>query len=323
MIIPFLDGLLTFSRAPITWILLMTNVFFFAQNYQLSKTCQQRFEKWYDDSHFMYVQGQTYAQFQSRKMASMARTNPWHNIKEFETMGRLSLKDNDYLNVAAKANWVGDDVAIEDWRLELTDFLSLRDVYPPFILGLSAQHKDSLAYLSYQFYHESFSHLLGNLLLVLLIGAYLERRTSGYTIFIVYILGGAVSACLLNYTVGLTAAPLIGASGSLCALLGFLMITEWKTKTKLFYIFLPIKHYMGFTRVRTAYWVILLFVIEDIAGWLAQTQFTTSGVSHAIHLYGFFVGVLLGFLYQQSIRWGLWVPRKNYMAYRTAKLQRI
>ena len=58
MIIPFLDGFLGFSKVPITWLIILLNVFFFSQNYQLSKQCTDQFQQWYEDEDFMYSQGQ-------------------------------------------------------------------------------------------------------------------------------------------------------------------------------------------------------------------------------------------------------------------------
>ena len=53
MILPFLDGFLTFSKAPITWMIIILNVFLFSQNYNLSKDCQEQFQAWYDDVDYL------------------------------------------------------------------------------------------------------------------------------------------------------------------------------------------------------------------------------------------------------------------------------
>lgn len=292
MIIPFLDGLLTFSRAPITWLIILLNVFLFSQNYGLSQECQEQFGAWYEDSDFLYTQGQVYKQFsKEREIAS---------VSDMTLLGRLAFRDDQFLQQASAGRWTGDPVALRSWKEDLSLFNSLRGYYPPALLGVSSDQQDAFAFVSYQFFHEGFLHLFGNVLLVLLIGGYLERRYSGSLVFAVYLLGGVLSAYLYTQINGVSGAPLIGASGSLCSLLGFMWVMEFEKKTRLFYILLPRSDYMGFVSVATCYWVPWLFVLEDIAGWLSQPDAYASGVAHLVHIYGFAVGILLAFVAKNS-----------------------
>ena len=297
MIIPFLDGFMTFTKVPVTWLLILLSTFLFSQNYTLSQECQEEFQSWYQDSDFLYTQGQVYKQFtQNRSLAQ---------VTDMDTLGRLAFKDEKFLSKAISKKWSGDQIAIKEWKSQLTDFLVLRAYYPPFLLGVSDYQKDFFSTISYQFYHEGFTHLLGNLLLVLIVGGFLERRYSGLTVLSIYLIGGSVAALLFTLTDSVGGAPLIGASGSLCALLGFMFITELKIKTRLFYIILPMKNYMGFVLVPTIYWVILLCMLEDVSGLLAQSSAFSSGVAHGVHLLGFAVGMIMGFIYKKGVQWNI------------------
>ncbi len=293
MIIPFLDGFMTFTRVPVTWILIMLNAFLFSQNYSLSKDCQQEFQAWYKNDEFLYTQGQLYKQFSGSR--DVAR------VKDMATLGRLAFRDEAFMSSAPGKDWSGDQVAIDEWRDEIQEFLVLRAYYPPLMLGVSEIHQDFFATISYQFYHEGFAHLLGNLLLILIIGGFLERRYSGLTVFSVYLVGGSLAAFAFMLLGNLSGAPLVGASGSLCALLGFLFFCDYKTKTRLFYIILPFRKYMGFVFVPTVYWVLWLCMAEDVSGWLAQPSMFSGGVAHAVHLLGFLVGIGMGFVYKKTI----------------------
>ncbi len=293
MIIPFLDGFMTFSRVPVTWILIMLNAFLFSQNYSLSKDCQQEFQAWYKNEQFLYTQGQLYKQFNGSR--DVAR------VKDMETLGRLAFRDEAFMSSAPAKDWSGDQVAIDQWRNEVQEFLVLRAYYPPLMLGVSEIHQDFFATISYQFYHEGFAHLLGNVLLILIIGGFLERKYSGLAVFSVYLVGGSLAAFAYMVLGNLSGAPLVGASGSLCALLGFLFFCDYKTKTRLFYIILPSRKYMGFVFVPTVYWVLWLCMAEDVSGWLAQPSMFSSGVAHAVHLLGFVVGIAMGFVYKKTI----------------------
>lgn len=303
MIIPFLDGFMTFSKAPITWLIILANVFLFSQNYGLSNDCQIQFEAWYQDDDFIFAQGQIYKQYtEKREIAS---------IRDYNLLGRIAFRDNYFLEDAPKREWSGDPIAIQKWKNSIADFKVLRGYYPPLMLGVSEEQKDIFAFISYQFYHEGFLHLVGNALLVLLVGAYLERRHSGITVFVIYLLGGCAAAYMYSLSSSIGGSPLVGASGSLCALLGFLVVSEFKTKTRLMYILLPAKKYMGFVFVPTFYWVIWLCMIEDVSGWLAQSQILSSGVAHIVHIFGFMVGAGIGFIYLLLVQWNLITPRKN------------
>ena len=67
MIFPFLDGFMSFSKIPITWVLIMINVVLFAQNYNLSQECQKKFQSWYEDDSFLYTQGQLISRFSKKR----------------------------------------------------------------------------------------------------------------------------------------------------------------------------------------------------------------------------------------------------------------
>jgi membrane associated rhomboid family serine protease len=291
MIFPFLDGFLTFSRAPITWLIIFINVFLFSQNNALSRDVQIRFDSWYQNDDFLYTQGQVYKQYAQKRQLAQVSDN--------KMVGRLAFRDSHFLKVALVNNWEGDQIAINKWKDELEEFMVLRAYYPAIFLGLSDYQKDFFSYLSYQFYHDGFSHLLGNILLLLIIGGYLERRYSGLSIFFIYLAGGVASAFLYSLTQGLGGAPVVGASGSLCALLGFLTAVEWRGKTRLFYMILPAKKYMGFVFIPTVYWVLWLLMLDDLSGAWAQSSLFSSGVAYLVHIYGFLFGLAIGFLYQK------------------------
>ncbi len=286
MIFPFLDGFLRFSKAPITWLIIFLNAFMFSQNYSISSQCQEQFQTWYQDDEFLFTQGQVYRQFKHER--SIAQ------IEDSSMMGRIAFRDDKFLLKALTKEWDGDQIAIRDWKNKLQDFLVVKAYYPPYLLGVSESNRDLFSTISYQFYHEGFWHFLGNVLLILLVGGYLERRYSGLVVFGTYLMGGALSAYLFAQAIGLNGAPVVGASGSLCALFGLLLAFEYSKKTRLFYMLLPTKKYMGFVFVPTVYWIFLFCMLEDVTGLLAQPAALSSSIAHWVHILGFLVGFLLG-----------------------------
>ena len=309
MIIPFLDGFLTFIRAPVTWLLILINVFFFSQNYQLSKDCKSQLSHWYQDQYFLHTQGQIYSQYSQGKLSSLTDSSTPYDpnamfiqTNDMEMLGKLAFYDPTFLDTALKRSWFGDPVAIDLWKQDLSGFLTMKSYYPPVILGAFGDvSMDFFSMISYQFYHENLFHLTCNLFFILLVAGYLERRHSGLLIFSVYLLGGALAAFIHGLIQPAIGIPLVGASGSLSSLLGFLMVTHWRKKTRLFYFLLPTQKGMGFFWIPTCYWVIWLYVLEDVSGWLSEPSLYISGVAHRVHLFGLLVGCLMGFLYSKSL----------------------
>ncbi len=290
MIVPFLDGFLSFTKAPITWLLILFNVFSFFQSYKLSKNCQSQLARWYGNETFLHTQGRIYKQYGDHEGHGVL-----NRAGNMEMLGGLAFQDQTFLDLALKKSWEGDQIAIVSWKQSLSEFLSLRAYYPPTILGMSDFQKDFFSVISYQFYHENFFHLLGNLLLILLVAGFLENRHSGFLVFSVYLLGGGFAAiCGVAHPSGI---PLVGASGSLSALFGFLMVTHWSEKTRLFYLLLPLRRAMGFVWIPTCYWIVWFCILEDMAGWLAQPSIYLSGVAHLVHLFGFLAGGFMGTLF--------------------------
>lgn len=269
----------------------MLNCFLFSQNYSLSKDCQSEFEQWYKSEDFLYTQGQIYKQYrQDRDVAQ---------IKNFKTLGRLAFTDENFITEAPLKKWRGDQVAIGTWKTQINDFMVVRAYYPPLLFGVSDSQQDFFSTISYQFYHEGFLHLVGNILLILIVGGYLERRYSGLMVFSTYLIGGSLAAFGFILTAGLSGAPLVGASGSLCALLGVLLALEFKHETRLFYMILPSSKYIGFVLVPTVYWIILLCMLEDVSGLLSQPRLLTTGIAYAVHLSGFGVGFIMGRVFKK------------------------
>ena len=90
------------------------------------------------------------------------------------------------------------------------------------------------------FVHGSLGHLLGNLLFLFLFGRSLERIIGSSRLLLVFFAGGALSllASHLFYDADV---PVVGASGSICAILGLLMIySPWKISFLLNFFPMPL-----------------------------------------------------------------------------------
>jgi membrane associated rhomboid family serine protease len=139
-------------------------------------------------------------------------------------------------------------------------------------------------------------HLLGNLVFLFLVIAYLEKFIDPFTIITVYLLGGiggGIAFLLLNLDGNLS---VIGASGSLCALMAFLMVVK-KTETMPWtYFFAPVPRGYGEIYM-PAFFIFPIYLIADFSAVLWAPAGVTSSIAHSAHIGGTITGLVLGFLY--------------------------
>ncbi|MEO0453647.1 MAG: rhomboid family intramembrane serine protease [Verrucomicrobiota bacterium] len=134
-------------------------------------------------------------------------------------------------------------------------------------------------------------HILFNMLTLHFVGRVIENHLGAKRLLIIYFFGGFTSILLfsaekmgINALVGLPlstqAVPLVGASGSLCALIAVFALLFPNTKVFLMFIPIPIK-------ARTMLYGFCLFsLLAILFGWM-------NFVSHSAHL----GGILFGWLY--------------------------
>ncbi len=139
---------------------------------------------------------------------------------------------------------------------------------------------------SYQFLHDSQPWHIGfNMLFLWVFGSAVEDRFKRIGFLSFYLMGGAVAAILHGQS---TAAPVIGASGSVAAVTGaFLALFPRSTIATL--IFFYIRHV-------PAVWLIGLYFVIDFLRWTTG-MFTaaTMSVAHLAHIAGYVYGFGLAF----------------------------
>lgn len=145
---------------------------------------------------------------------------------------------------------------------------------------------------THQFLHYGIFHLLGNMLFLWVIGAVLEHHHS-CRIIAIFLLGGAVAA-LIQRQIGLpNGEMMVGASGSISALIGYGLTAFPRERVRLFYLLiLAISPRSG--QVSWPLWVCVpLWVIAQ----LLLLQVPAQGgaqIAYGAHLGGAALGAALG-----------------------------
>lgn len=294
--IPFLDGLKPMSKAPVTWIIVALNLFIFANTDLAIRHISSRLHSFYDDDEFIGTQARVYRQY-------LKKENPKHFLLNSNAhfiniyLSYLALKDQKFLDIAPDLEFSGDRVAINKWKENLAKINQIRTLHPHYVWGVSANNQSFWDKITYQFAHDGWGHLLSNIIFLLIFGAYLEKRWGGLAVLTTYLLGGWLAANLYTNFIGVSGAPLVGASGAVCALSGFIFAKRAFYPTKLFYILLPMRGYFGFVYVQTWIWVFVFWLVDDIAGWIESVPEMSGGVAHFVHLSGFVIGALVSVAY--------------------------
>lgn len=142
------------------------------------------------------------------------------------------------------------------------------------------------------FLHAGLLHLLGNMLLLYLVGIKLEDLWGGWVVLAMFLLGGA-TASLTHAAFSHSSAPLIGASGAIAALMGAFLVRLYQIRVRMFaLVFLRPVFFTW-----PAYVVLLLWFLQEV---LTVVTGTSGNVATWAHLGGFGFGVLAAFALRVS-----------------------
>lgn len=300
MIIPWLRGLMSWSRAPLTWTLIAINVVIFLMTYDASRPRQTLFST----SEEIVRTGHLYQQYLDAKVKPSDLDEADDKDKpvskdQWILIGSRSLRDPDFLKNAKSFNFHGDDIAISQWKTNLEKFQSELERKNSHVLGLLTDSHRPLTWITYQFMHAGWIHLFSNMMLFLIFGAALEAIAGSYVLVIVYLLGGIAGGLGFMLLSPQTLAPMIGASGSLSAVMAAYAVAEKKRRVAFFYFLSPMQGYYGQIFLPTLMIFPLCFV-ADVASYLATPIELGSGVAYTAHLGGMVFGVAAGLILRRT-----------------------
>ena len=186
------------------------------------------------------------------------------------------------------------DFQIRDEQARLDELsgelIALFDSHPFQRWGLTAGRQTPVGWLAHMFMHAGWMHLIGNMLLLFLMGFCIEELWGRPLFSGLYAGAGIASAGLFVLMYPGLGIPLIGASGAVAGLMGAFLVRCWSVRIKLFYWFIV------FTGTFSApAWVVLpvWFGNELLSAWLMDRIMPGTGgggVAHWAHVGGFLFG---------------------------------
>jgi len=177
--------------------------------------------------------------------------------------------------------------AYSDWRQARNEFEKRLNRVTAQRLGFIPAHPQSLDALAHMFLHGGLSHLIGNMVFLVLV-AYVVEAVVGRLLFLgVYLLGGLIAAGAFAVVYSDSGVPLVGASGAISALMGAYVALFGLRRIPFFY---SLGFFFDFARAPA------ILLLPVWVGWEAyQLLFGgTPQVAYMAHIGGLVGGALLG-----------------------------
>jgi membrane associated rhomboid family serine protease len=209
------------------------------------------------------------------------------------------MKDPRFINGYKDFKFTGDVIQIEEWKQAFGTYLKANQKRPTYIFGLQSsdfQIRSWKKWFTYQFMHANFTHLLGNMAILLIFGAALELLIGGIPLIFVYLFSGFFGGFLFSLLSDYSSSPMVGASGSISGIMAFYALREWRKNISFLYFLSPAKNFFGLIYLPT--WTLLfLSFLPDLNAYLTSSNEIGSSVAYTAHLGGAGFGFALGIIY--------------------------
>jgi membrane associated rhomboid family serine protease len=164
-------------------------------------------------------------------------------------------------------------------------------------------HPSAVSYLTANFLHGGWLHIIGNMWFLWLAGAILEDTWGRIIYPVFYLIAGVAALQIHAWSNPGSMVPTLGASGAVAALMGAFLVRFPKSKIEVAVI-LGVRSLVnlsigkGFRFKAAAYWLLPIWLLMEVfSGMLVGTS---SGVAHWAHVGGFAFGALTALALRHS-----------------------
>jgi hypothetical protein len=229
MIIPWIRGFLNFEKVPFTWLLILLNIFFF-----LIFSEDQSKINFLQKKQNLQLTGKYYHQF----LLDQNRFTPQPSTDyQWSLLGAKGLRDESFLENLPNLQSSSDLIEFASWQEQTLHFKTALKKRNSWIFGLHQENSKSLAWLTYQFVHANFLHLLSNMAMLFIFGTAVEVMFGGWLLFALYFLFGVFGGLGYFLLSSSSSVPVIGASAAVTGLILFYMLYEKRKRVAFFYFF--------------------------------------------------------------------------------------
>ncbi len=301
MLIPVFFGIRNLSLLPASIFLFAIQTFVLLvsvpvnQEYHASMSAMSADPQFYQEMSFRYsnwIQDHPRAYDPTiHRLSDMSRggSNSYRVI-----LAQMAMRDGEFQrNITNTIGSHSREIA-SSWETKFLEIKKLENDNPIYTWGYKSAIERPFTFFTYQFVHSGLLHFLMNSFFFLLLAPLVELALGSTLFLALYLFGGAFAAFTYSVLEPDTLMPLVGASGSISFLLGFVCVYLLKKKVHFFYWLLPIKGYYGFIKL-PAYFALIMWLASDISGQLSSTAFDS--VAHSAHIGGMVLGAVFGAIY--------------------------
>ncbi len=152
----------------------------------------------------------------------------------------------------------------------------------------------AISYLTANFLHGGWMHIIGNMWFLWLAGFVLEDVWGRWLYSVFYLIAGAAALQFYAWSNPGSITPTIGASGAVAALMGAFLVRFPKMKIEMAWLFV----FKVYRFKAAAYWLLPMWLLMEI--FYGSLLGSSSGVAHWAHVGGFLFGALAALAIQRS-----------------------
>ena len=195
----------------------------------------------------------------------------------------------------AKIKLEDDPAKLQDQADSLnTEYVQLSSVSISEQYAFVPAHPNPISYLTANFLHGGWLHLIGNMWFLWLAGFVLEDVWGRWLYSVFYLIAGVAALQFYAWTNPGSITPTLGASGAVAALMGAFLVRFPKMKIEMAWLFMfRLRRFKA-----AAYWLLPLWLLVEI--FYGSLSGTSGGVAHWAHVGGFIFGAIAALAIQHS-----------------------
>lgn len=160
--------------------------------------------------------------------------------------------------------------------------------------GFVPAHPTAISYLTANFLHGGWLHLIGNMWFLWLAGFILEDNWGRAIYLIFYLIAGAIALQVHGWMYRNSLTPLLGASGAVAALMGAFLVRFPRLKIEMFWALFYVRGRFK----APAFWLLPLWGLMEL--FYGSLFGQSSGVAHWAHVGGFAFGMMGALILSRS-----------------------
>jgi membrane associated rhomboid family serine protease len=251
-------------------------------------------EDFYVKSGLALIEVRAYEQFKSKGAVAAltsaeVKAHPYSLSELYPRIAEMH-KDRSFIVKLEREQVIKPGMELyPEWKDKRGDFESILSGITPMGYGFRPAVWRPDTMFTYMFLHGGFMHLFGNMLFLWLAGCVVELAWGRLAMLFLYVLGGLVSAAVFGLVYLSSTQPLVGASGSIAALMGSYAILYGRREIKVFY---SLGFFFNYTLV-PGITILILWIGNEFFQLLMDSE---GSVAYMAHIGGFTGGALMGFV---------------------------